>query len=62
MGATNCLDIIDPAVIRLGQFDPLLPLSITGPSVTPDTMKYYESLKSELQKKRSKQIESGIYG
>lgn len=34
----------------------------TGPSVTPDTMKYYESLKSELRKKRSKQIESGIYG
>ncbi len=34
----------------------------TGPSVTPDTMKYYENLKSELRKKRSKQIESGIYG
>ena len=34
----------------------------TGPSVTPDTMKYYESLKSELRKKRSKQIESGLYG
>ncbi|MCL7413303.1 MAG: CDC48 family AAA ATPase [ANME-2 cluster archaeon] len=33
----------------------------TGPSVTPDTMKYYENLKSELRKKRSKQIESGIY-
>lgn len=33
----------------------------TGPSVTPDTMKYYETLKSELRKKRSKQIESGLY-
>lgn len=33
----------------------------TGPSVTPDTMKYYEILKSELRKKRSKQIESGLY-
>lgn len=35
----------------------------TGPSVTPDTMKYYEGLKSDLRKKRSKQIETtGIYG
>jgi transitional endoplasmic reticulum ATPase len=35
----------------------------TGPSVTPDTMKYYENLKSDLRKKRSKQIETtSIYG
>jgi transitional endoplasmic reticulum ATPase len=35
----------------------------SGPSVTPDTMKYYEALESDLRKKRSKQIETGsIYG
>jgi len=35
----------------------------TGPSVTPDIMSYYEKLKDELRKKRSKQIETspGIY-
>ncbi|HLB70912.1 MAG: CDC48 family AAA ATPase [Candidatus Methanoperedens sp.] len=30
----------------------------TGPSITPDTMTYYEKIKDELRKKRSKQIES----
>jgi transitional endoplasmic reticulum ATPase len=30
----------------------------TGPSVTSDIMGYYEKLKDELRKKRSKQIES----
>lgn len=30
----------------------------TGPSVTPDTMNYYEAIKGELRKKRSKQIET----
>jgi len=30
----------------------------TGPSVTPDIMGYYDKLKDELRKKRSKQIES----
>jgi transitional endoplasmic reticulum ATPase len=30
----------------------------TGPSVTPETMDYYEKLKGELRKKRSKQIET----
>ncbi len=36
----------------------------TGPSVTSDIMDYYEKLKDELRKKRSKQIESRpeIYG
>ena len=36
----------------------------TGPSVTPDIMSYYESIKDELRKKRSKQIElrPGMYG
>jgi transitional endoplasmic reticulum ATPase len=35
----------------------------TGPSVTPDIMSYYERIKDELRKKRSKQIETspGIY-
>jgi transitional endoplasmic reticulum ATPase len=35
----------------------------TGPSVNPDIMSYYEKLKDELRKKRSKQIETspGIY-
>jgi transitional endoplasmic reticulum ATPase len=35
-----------------------------GPSVTPDTMKYYEMLGGELRKKRSREIEraSDIYG
>jgi len=30
----------------------------TGPSVTPETMDYYEKIKGELRKKRSKQIET----
>ena len=30
----------------------------TGPSVTSDIMSYYETIKDELRKKRSKQIES----
>ena len=35
----------------------------TGPSVTPDIMSYYEKIKDDLRKKRSKQIETrpGIY-
>jgi len=33
----------------------------TGPSVTPDTMKYYQALKGELRKKKSKEIESPSY-
>jgi SpoVK/Ycf46/Vps4 family AAA+-type ATPase len=32
MGATNRPDIIDLVVIRLGRFDPLLPLSIQDPA------------------------------
>lgn len=34
-------------------------LEETGPSVTPDTMKYYEALKGELRTKKSKEIEGG---
>jgi len=33
----------------------------TGPSVTPDTMKYYQAMKGELRKKKSKEIESPSY-
>ena len=33
----------------------------TGPSVTPDTMKYYEAIKGELRTKKSKEIESPSY-
>lgn len=36
----------------------LLAIEDTGSSVGPDTMSYYEKLKDELRKKRSKQIES----
>jgi transitional endoplasmic reticulum ATPase len=33
----------------------------TGPSVTPDTMKYYQAIKGELRKRKSKEIESSYY-
>ncbi len=33
----------------------------TGPSVTPDTMKYYQAIKGELRKRKSKEIESPYY-
>jgi transitional endoplasmic reticulum ATPase len=33
----------------------------TGPSVTPDTMKYYEAIKGELRTKKSKEIENPSY-
>ncbi|AAM05219.1 TPA: CDC48 family AAA ATPase [Methanosarcina acetivorans] len=33
----------------------------TGPSVTPDTMKYYEAIKGELRKRKSKEIENPYY-
>jgi len=32
-----------------------------GPSVTPDTMKYYEAIKGELRKRKSKEIENPYY-
>lgn len=34
----------------------------TGTSVTSDTMKYYEDLKGDLKTKRSREIESPVYG
>lgn len=36
----------------------LAAINETGPSITPDIMVYYEEIKNELRKKRSKQIES----
>lgn len=33
----------------------------TGPSVTPDTMKYYEAIKGELRTRKSKEIENPSY-
>ena len=30
----------------------------TGPSVTPDTMKYYHAVQGELRKRQSKEIEA----
>ncbi len=34
----------------------------TGPSVTPDTMAYFEKLKGSLKTKQSREIESPVYG
>jgi transitional endoplasmic reticulum ATPase len=36
-------------------------ISETGPSVTPDTMKYYEAIKGELRTRKSKEIENPSY-
>jgi transitional endoplasmic reticulum ATPase len=33
----------------------------TGPSVTPDTMKYYQAIKGDLRKRQSKEIENPSY-
>ncbi|VVB88386.1 VCP-like ATPase [uncultured archaeon] len=42
----------------VGQKHFLAAINDTGPSVTSDVMVYYEQIKSELRKKRAKQIES----
>ncbi len=47
---------INAEQVRQSHF--LAAIEETGPSVTPDIMDYYEKLKGELRKKRSKQIES----
>lgn len=36
-------------------------ISESGPSVTPDTMKYYEAIKGELRTRKSKEIENPSY-
>jgi transitional endoplasmic reticulum ATPase len=33
----------------------------TGPSVTPDTMKYYKAIQGDLRKRQSKEIENPSY-
>lgn len=46
----------------VGQSNFLAAIQETGPSVTPDTMKYYTKLGGELRKKASREIERvGIY-
>jgi transitional endoplasmic reticulum ATPase len=46
----------------IGQSNFLAAIQDTGPSVTPDTMKYYTKLGSELRKKASREVErGGIY-
>ena len=46
----------------VGQSDFLAAIEDTGPSVTPDTMKYYTKLGGELRKKASREVErGGIY-
>ena len=47
---------INAQKVRQSHF--LAAIEDTGPSVTSDIMSYYEKLKDELRKKRSKQIES----
>lgn len=47
---------INARVVRRDHF--IAAVNETGPSVTPDIMGYYEQIKDELRKKRSKQIES----
>ena len=37
----------------------LAALQEIGPSVTPETMKYYERLATELRKKASREVERG---
>ena len=39
----------------------LIAVDETGPSVTEDTMKFYEAIKGSLRTKRSKEIESPVY-
>lgn len=40
----------------------LIAVNETGPSVTEDTMKFYEAIKGSLRTKQSKEIESPVYG
>ena len=40
----------------------LIAVDETGPSVTEDTMKFYEAVKGSLRTKQSKEIESPVYG
>jgi transitional endoplasmic reticulum ATPase len=49
----------DMAADKIGQKHFLAALEEIGPSVTPETMKYYSRLASELRKKASREVERG---
>jgi transitional endoplasmic reticulum ATPase len=49
----------DMAAEKIGQKHFLAALQEIGPSVTPDTMKYYSKLAVELRKKASREVERG---
>ena len=49
----------DMAAEKIGQKHFLAALQEIGPSVTPDTMKYYSKLGTELRKKASREVERG---
>ena len=49
----------DMAADKIGQKHFLAALEEIGPSVTPETMKYYSRMASELRKKASREVERG---
>jgi transitional endoplasmic reticulum ATPase len=49
----------DMAADKIGQKHFLAALEEIGPSVTPETMKYYTRMASELRKKASREVERG---
>ena len=49
----------DMASQKVSQKHFLAALEEIGPSVTPDTMKYYAKLGGELRKKASREVERG---
>ncbi len=49
----------DMAAEKIGQKHFLAALEEIGPSVTPETMKYYSRMASELRKKASREVERG---
>jgi len=49
----------DMAADKIGQKHFMAALDEIGPSVTPETMKYYSRLASELRKKASLEVERG---
>jgi len=49
----------DMAADKIGQKHFMAALDEIGPSVTPETMKYYSRMASELRKKASREVERG---
>jgi transitional endoplasmic reticulum ATPase len=47
------------AADKIGQKHFMAALDEIGPSVTPETMKYYSRMASELRKKASREVERG---